>query len=191
MSARGKRSASGVRMDARRAETRIAGLGIRQPSALAALNMPLICLAKHLETNNMRHENLRIREAARRKTLWTLASLAPGHPDAPSLIELLDSISLEERGDLVLDPVLTLEEIPRFVPIRRHSSGKEIVLEHEIPEPWRERFLQASIGSTRLVDGMYATDWQKFLKEWALEMQVVDTHRHAISKDQAVEGLGD
>jgi len=104
---------------------------------------------------------------------------------------LLDSISLEERGDPVLDPVLTLEEIPRFVPIRRHPSGKEIVLEHEIPEPWRERFLQASIGSTRLVEGMYATDWQKFLKEWALEMQVVDTHRDAISKDQAIDGSGD
>ncbi|MNO29476.1 hypothetical protein D3C76_193890 [compost metagenome] len=129
----------------------------------------------------MSQEKIRSREAIRRKTLWKLASLKPGHPEAVPLVAILNSISLEEHGDPDFDPVLTLEEVRISVHIRRHPSGKEIVCDPEIPQPWRERFLQASIGSTRLVEGLYAEDWRKFLDEWVVEMQHLDAHRAALS----------
>jgi len=59
------------------------------------------------------------------------------------------------------------------------SLTESIVREASIPQPWRERFLQASVGSTRLVDGLYAHDWEKFLSEWQAEMKRVDVHRAA------------
>lgn len=61
----------------------------------------------------------------------------------------------------------------------RHNSGIDIILEKTIPQPWRERFHQASIGSTRVPDGPYATDWDKFVNEWEREMQHVQNHRLA------------
>jgi len=129
----------------------------------------------------MSHEKIRSREAVRRKALWKLASLKPGHPEAAALIAILNSISLEEHGDPDFAPLLALEEVRLSVPIRRHPSGKEIVCDSEIPQPWRERFLQASIGSTRLVEGLYAEDWKNFLDEWVVEMQHLDAHRGALS----------
>lgn len=59
---------------------------------------------------------------------------------------------------MVTDQPLEFEQLRYSVSVERHHSGIEIVVELSIPEPWRERFLQASIGSTRLVDGPYATD---------------------------------
>jgi hypothetical protein len=53
------------------------------------------------------------------------------------------------------------------------------VLELTIPQPWRERFQQASIGSTRVVEGPYATDWEKFLARWEAEMRHLEQHRAA------------
>ncbi|MNW11484.1 hypothetical protein D3C71_2089550 [compost metagenome] len=66
--------------------------------------------------------------------------------------------------------------------MKRLHSGIDIVLELNIPELWRERFFQASIGSTRLVDGLYATDWKKFLAAWEAEMQHLEAHRTAGNK---------
>jgi hypothetical protein len=60
--------------------------------------------------------------------------------------------------------------------VMRHKSGVDIILERDIPQPWRERFLQASIGSTRVTDRPYATDWDKFLTEWEHEMQHLPNH---------------
>lgn len=54
--------------------------------------------------------------------------------------------------------------------IECHNSGISILREASIPQPWRERFLQASIGSTRLVDGHYPADWNKFLAGWEAEI---------------------
>ena len=45
---------------------------------------------------------------------------------------------------------LELNEVRDFVRLKRHRSGTDIVLELHIPESWRERFLQASIGSGRV-----------------------------------------
>ncbi|WP_325167131.1 hypothetical protein [Pseudomonas sp. MF7448] len=96
----------------------------------------------------------------------------------PSVMEMQ-----EENGIPPIDTPLALMDVRDSVAVQHHHSGIDIVLEHDIPQPWRERFLQASIGSTRLADGPYATDWEKFLDEWEREMQHLHNHRvaHALA----------
>jgi hypothetical protein len=123
---------------------------------------------------------LRERERTRRRVLWALASLRPGDPTASELLTILDEFDDQERsGTPCSDKPLELIEVRNSVSAKRHNSGIDIILEQTIPQPWRERFLQASIGSTRIPDGHYATDWDKFLTEWQREMQHVKNHRAA------------
>lgn len=124
-------------------------------------------------------------ERARRKALWALASFHPGDSMALGVLAILDDLDGQERSSTApTHRPLELNEVRDFVRIKRHPSGIDIVLELGIPEPWRERFLQASVGSTRLPEGPYAHDWQKFLVEWEREMQHLHNHRVA----QAVSG---
>lgn len=123
---------------------------------------------------------LRDRERTRRRVLWALASLHPGDPNAFELLAILDELDIQERYDTPRsDKPLELIEVRNFVSVVRHISGIDIILERDLPQPWRERFLQASIGSTRIPDGPYATDWDKFLTEWGREMQHLKNHRAA------------
>ena len=123
-------------------------------------------------------DDLRSRESVRRKALWTLSHLIPGDPKAAAIVDVLDDIEGQERVDLNHShPGLDIDAVRKAVLIERHSSGISIVREANIPQPWRERFRQASIGSTRLVDGPYAHDWDKFLNEWQAEMQHLDAHK--------------
>lgn len=123
---------------------------------------------------------LRERERTRRRVLWALASFHPGDPNASELLTILDSLDVQERNDtLCSDQPLELIEVRNSVSVVRHISGIDIILERDLPQPWRERFLQASIGSTRIPDGPYATDWDKFLTEWEREMQHLENHRAA------------
>ena len=69
--------------------------------------------------------------------------------------------------------------IREFVPVAYHHSGINVVLELDIPQPLRERFRQASVGSTRLTDGLFAADWDKFLDEVEREMLHPQIHRVA------------
>ena len=125
-------------------------------------------------------DDLRTRESVRRKALWTLLHLVPGDPQAAAILNVLDDIQDQERVDLNQShPHLDIDAVRKAVLIERHSSGINIVDEASIPQPWRERFLQASIGSTRLVDGHYGADWDKFLTEWEREMQHLKNHRAA------------
>lgn len=125
-------------------------------------------------------DDLRTRESIRRKALWTLSHLMPGDPKAAAILDVLDDIDDQERVDLNrIHPSLDIDAVRKAVLIERHSSGISIVREAGIPQPWRERFLQASIGSTRLVDGLYAHDWEKFLTKWQAEMQHLDAHMSA------------
>ena len=125
---------------------------------------------------------LRERERTRRGALWALASLRPGDSNASDVLTILDSLdALERDGRPSTDKAFQVSEVRDFVSAKRDNSGIDIVLELDIPQPWRERFLQASIGSTRLVDGPYASDWYKFLTCWESEMQHLDEHRlHAV-----------
>ena len=123
---------------------------------------------------------LRERERARRRVLWALATFHPGDPSASDLLAILDDLDDQERNDTPWsDKPLELIDFRNSVSVRRHNSGIDIILERDIPQPWRERFLQASIGSTRVPDGPYAADWDKFLTEWQREMQHLQNHRLA------------
>ncbi|MEE3916181.1 hypothetical protein V2I80_17105 [Pseudomonas viridiflava] len=125
-------------------------------------------------------DDLRTLESVRRKALWTLWHLVPGDPQAAAILDVLDDIEEQERVDLNQShPHLDIDAVRKAVLIERHSSGISIVREAGIPQPWRERFLQASIGSTRLVDGPYAHDWDKFLTQWQAEMKHLDAHMSA------------
>lgn len=93
-------------------------------------------------------EQLRHRELARRKALWTLAPMKPGDPRASSVLDVLDYIELWERHDKsVAAHVLSVEEILSSVPTEPHPIGFSIVRESNIPQPWRERFLGASLAA--------------------------------------------
>ena len=125
-------------------------------------------------------DDLRTRESVRRKALWTLSHLMPGDPKAAAILDVLNDIEVQECVDLNRShPVLDIDTVRKAVLIERHSSGISIVREAIIPQPWRERFLQASVGSTRLVDGPYAHDWEKFLAQWQLEMRNLEAHMSA------------
>ncbi|AQT94941.1 hypothetical protein [Pseudomonas azotoformans] len=133
----------------------------------------------------MTHDELRQLEGARRRTLWALACLRPGDPTASDLLAILDDLDDEERNDTPCsDKPLELTEVRNSVSVMRHNSGIDIILEQTIPQPWRERFLQASIGSTRLVDGPYAADWDKFLASWDAEMRHLEQRRAARNKSK-------
>ena len=126
------------------------------------------------------NDDLSARESVRRKALWTLSHLIPGDPKAAAIVDVLDDIEGQERVDLNHShPGLDIDAARKAVQIERHSSGINIVNEASIPQPWRERFLQASIGSTRLTIGPYVHDWEKFLVEWQVEMRHLDAHRSA------------
>lgn len=126
---------------------------------------------------------LRERERTRRRVLWALACLHPGNSNASDLLAILDDLDDQERNDTPCsDKKLELVEVRNSVSVMHHISGIDIILEQTIPQPWRERFNQASIGSTRLLDGPYASDWYKFLACWQSEMQHLDAHRAACSK---------
>lgn len=126
---------------------------------------------------------LRERERARRRVLWALATFHPGDLSASDLLVILDDLDDQERNaPTCSDKPLELIEVRNAVSVIRHNSGIDIILEQTIPQPWRERFNQASIGSTRLLDGPYASDWYKFLACWQSEMQHLDAHRAACSK---------
>lgn len=130
-------------------------------------------------------DDLRTRESVRRKALWTLSHLMPGDPRAAAILDVLDDIEHQERIDLSRNPpVIDINAVRRTVLVERHSSGISIVREASIPQPWRERFQLASIGSTRLADGPYAPDWEKFLTKWQAEMQHLDAHRAARRPEQ-------
>ncbi|ANH99237.1 hypothetical protein AAY86_10580 [Pseudomonas amygdali pv. tabaci str. ATCC 11528] len=116
-------------------------------------------------------------ERTRRKALWSLASLHPGDPNASELLIILDTLERDSRPSA--DKALELSEVRDLVSVRRHNSGIDTVLELDIPQPWRERFFQASVGSTKLIDGFYACDWDKFLAGWDVEMRHLEQHRVA------------
>lgn len=132
------------------------------------------------EVRKMAHDDLRTRETARRKALWTLAHLLPGNPTAAGVLTVLAGVDLQERKDTSLaDSELSVEELRSSVPTVPHSIGLRIVREQSIPQPWRERFIRASVGSTRVAEGLYAHDWQSFLDQWVAEMQHLEAHRIA------------
>ena len=131
----------------------------------------------------MSHDELRKLEHARRRALWEIARFHPGHPKAADALAILDELDDQERSSTPpTGEPLELNMVRDSVPVQHHDCGIDIVLELTIPQPWRERFQQASIGSTRVVEGPYATDWDKFLARWEAEMRHLEQHRAARHK---------
>jgi hypothetical protein len=102
----------------------------------------------------MAHDELRKLEKARRKTLWALTSLHPGDPEASESLTVLDHLDdLQQNDAPSTDTPIGLKEVRDSVPVQHHRCGIDIVLEHDIPQPWRERFLQVKRGHLGLVLG--------------------------------------
>ncbi|XVJ50137.1 hypothetical protein ACDZ94_24505 (plasmid) [Pseudomonas sp. UBT] len=127
-------------------------------------------------------QNLREREKIRRKALWALSDLLPGDPKAIPVVSMLDEIARQDEADSVLRDVAKLEDLRDLVVTEPRSSGLQIVRQGSIPQPWRERFLQASIGSTRVEAGPFLNDFEKFINLWAQENQRLEAYRSAIDE---------
>lgn len=119
--------------------------------------------------------DLREREKLRRKALWTLSMLQPGDPKAKPVVDVLDDI--DRQG--ARHKEAHVGELRLIVETEIRANGLQIVCEASIPQPWRERFLQASVGSTRHSDGPYLHDLQKFIVMWKREMEHLQAHRIA------------
>lgn len=131
----------------------------------------------------MPNDELRELEAKRRKALWRLANISPGDSKAFDALSILDDLDrLEGKYSPNAGKALEFNQLRDCVTVQHHYSGIDIILEQTIPQPWRERFNQASIGSTRLLDGPYASDWYKFLACWQSEMLHLKAHRAACSE---------
>lgn len=123
--------------------------------------------------------SLHLRESRRRRALWTLAHLRPGDPRALCVLRVLDQIDQQEQDSLRAEQIPTIDEVTNRVASESHPIGIPIVRDDAIPEPWRERFLCASYGSTRVVEGAYLHDWLNFLSKWQQEMTHLERHKAA------------
>ena len=122
---------------------------------------------------------LHSRETRRRRILWTLAHLDPGDPRALCVLRVLDEIDQQEQAWLGSGRIATVDELANQLASEPHPIGISIVRDDAIPEPWRERFLCASYGSTRVDEGVYLHDWLKFIAKWKQEMIHLELHRAA------------
>ena len=73
----------------------------------------------------------------------------------------------------------SVDGVRHLVPLESRLIGCDVVRESSMPQPSRERFLQASVGTTRVAEGPYAHDWILFLIEWQGEMEFLEKHRIA------------
>ncbi|MNP58896.1 hypothetical protein D3C76_1538510 [compost metagenome] len=69
------------------------------------------------------------------------------------------------------------DQVMKLVPVISHSAGTHLVRDIDIPQPWRDHFLCASRGATRLTEGAYLHDWKKFISEWKAEIKHLKAHR--------------
>lgn len=129
-----------------------------------------------MEGNN----DIQNREPKRRRALWRLAGLQPGDDAVREHVQVLEEIDQVEIDDAALVMRISdVEEVRVQVPVEPHASTLNIVRVEAIPQPWRARFMAASIGSTRVSEGFYAHDWHSFLRNWQAEMRHVAEHRTA------------
>ncbi|MDH0574220.1 hypothetical protein N7668_23600 [Pseudomonas fulva] len=123
------------------------------------------------------------REKQRREALRRLQRLQPGDPEASEWVVMLDEVEFLERSEPIGEGcALTIEQLRKRVPIIEVRGVDlydfSIVRDEDIPQPWLERFGQASIGSTRLKEGSYSRDWLRFLNLWEQEMNLLQQHRN-------------
>ncbi|MBK5417759.1 hypothetical protein [Pseudomonas sp. TH31] len=125
---------------------------------------------------------LRDREHERRDSIWRLELIKPGSKSAEPYLKSLSEI----RNADEIDPIgeasgLSVDEVFELVPITSVPGSIDYVGYDDIPEPWSERFIQASAGSTATIRGGYAGDWKKFIRLWSVEMEMLKRHQEAAS----------
>lgn len=111
----------------------------------------------------------------RRRALWALADLQPGDPRAEKVLAELDEVDQALQG-VVGNDQLSAQELVDLIITKLHN-GVQLVVEDSIPEPWLQRFQAASVGSTRLAEGPYLRDFEKFLEVWHQELEHLNAHR--------------
>ncbi len=130
-------------------------------------------------------DDLKARERARRKALWSL-----GAPERQAEAEaiLLMIWKLDRDYPLGSAAGLSIEEVESLVRITM-SDSTPLVRLADIPEPWATRFDEASYGSTRLLDGYFARDWEKFLSLWPGEAEKIDSLVEREIERQVIAGI--
>lgn len=121
------------------------------------------------------HHQLRSLEIAKRRALWALADLQPGDSRAELPLLEIDEVDQALKA-LMSGNELSSQELVDSITTQSHN-GVRLVIEDSIPEPWRQRFAAASIGSTRVAAGPYFHDFEKFVLTWSAEMAHLRAHR--------------
>lgn len=121
------------------------------------------------------HHQLRSLEIAKRRALWALADLQPGDSSAELPLLEIDEVDQALKA-LMSGNELSIQELVDSITTQFHN-GLRLVIEDSIPEPWRQRFMAASVGSTRVAAGPYFRDFQKFVMSWSDEMEHLKAHR--------------
>ncbi|MGR6653217.1 hypothetical protein [Pseudomonas entomophila] len=119
-------------------------------------------------------------EIARRRALWALADLQPGDARAEKVLDELDEVD-QGLQDIVSGDQLSAQELVDVINTKLHN-GVQLVVEDSIPEPWLQRFQAASVGSTRLAEGPYLRDFEKFVAVWHQELEHLSAHRSRRSR---------
>ncbi|WP_192564433.1 hypothetical protein [Pseudomonas gozinkensis] len=130
-----------------------------------------------------------LRERNRREALWDLEVLQSGAAEAKALLATLAEIDRQDlENPIGLSGAMSLDELREAVPETRieGTDGHSfvIVLDQHIPQPWHARFEAASMLSTRLPQGSYASDWRRFLRLWVREMAHLKAHREWFENDR-------
>lgn len=123
---------------------------------------------------------LRRLEIARRRALWALADLQPGDARAEKVLTELDEVD-QGLQVIVSGDQLSAQELVNVVTTKLHN-GTQLVVEDSIPEPWLQLFQAASVGSTRLAEGPYLRDFEKFVAVWHQELEHLNDHRSKRSR---------
>lgn len=118
---------------------------------------------------------LRDLEIGRRRALWALADLQPGDARAARVLADLEEVDWALQS-VVVDHQLSPQELADIVITKLHNDV-QLVVEASIPEPWLQRFRAASVGSTRLAEGPYLRDFEKFVAVWHHELAHLNAHR--------------
>ena len=126
---------------------------------------------------------LRSLETARRRALWALADLQPGDACAEKVLAELDEVDQGQQG-IVSGDQLSTQELVDAVTTKLHN-GAQLVVEDSIPEPWLQRFRAASVGFTRLGEGPYLRDFEKFVALWHQELEHLNAHRAHSSSERS------
>lgn len=124
-----------------------------------------------------------LRERERRKVLSQLADLMPGDRSARQILERLDELERLDREEPLSECPLDLTQLAGL-PKEAHPVGCWIVLDQDIPQPWKSRFTVALGPATRVEEGFYLQDWADFLDGWERDLAHVEKHREALDDEK-------